>query len=83
MRIENPNHKPAAPAGRLNAAQRNQAKAAVLAAVKAWPADDAEISVHRLTIAVRAGLAGKVDPALFDGDDVAALLAELGYTVEG
>lgn len=88
MRIANPNHKQA-PSGQgrptasgLTTAERNQLKAAVQAAVNAWPADDAAISVHRLAVAVRMAPGNKLDPAKFDGADITALLGELGYTLE-
>lgn len=84
MRIKNPNHKQGQEPGTpgMTSAERGQLKAAVSAAVKAWPAEDAEISVHRLAVAVRQAPGNKLDPAKFDGEDLAALLAELGYTVE-
>jgi hypothetical protein len=81
--IRNPNYRqleltlPALPA-----AERDALRLALASALSALPADQPRATIYDLAVTARASLHGQVDPASFDGDTLAELLAEMGYEEE-
>jgi hypothetical protein len=78
--IPNPRYQAPAAAAKLTATERTQVKTEITNYLKnTAPTDQPWVSLQDLAIAIRAAVptvAGK-----FDGRDLAAALAQLGYTV--
>lgn len=66
--------------GRVTTSERQQISAAIAAALDTVDPAQEHVTVHEITVKVRAALPG-IAPTKYDGATIAALLGDLGHEV--